>query len=405
MITWDAHASVTRTNLFYIRIDTNSMPQAATNVVFHDALDYSFGTAPFNGVCQVCHTNTSRYVNTGLVDNAHAPAGSDCASCHAHDDNFAGAGGTDCTACHATAQNGHRAAMPDFGLAAGHIPSGGTVTTNDCQLCHHEEFGNANHGNSTTDLRNVDDDSVVSIAQPFTRNRASKTLEDDVLMLQTNFCLPCHDSDGANGDTTPFSTGASVLDIDTALNTGNAYFHPVKGPGSNAKCTEAAMNGPWNVGDTHDVISCFDCHAINAHGSTTNNMLTVAISGPTDGANIAVFCRTCHDESGSVPHNKNSDHINPTYMDSGDGPYACRGCHSGQEESDDNNDWNGGITLQSAALDIHGGNFTWPAGTGKDGAGTVTKHFVNGGWLEGWNTAGDCYPDGNCKHTSQGYAP
>ncbi len=419
MITWDAHASVTGTNLFYFRVETNYMPQAIGNGVFHDTLDYSFGTAPYNGVCQVCHTNTDQYRNNafGAADTTHAAAGSDCASCHAHDGNFAGNGGTDCTACHATIQGGHRAVMPDFGLVAGHIP-GGSVTTNDCMVCHHEEFGNAYHGNTTTDLRNPDDNSVISIAQPFIRNTANKNLEADILLLQTNFCLKCHDSDGearpGGGGTTPFSTGNPVADIDTALSTGNAYFHPVKGPGSNAKCDSSNMQAPWNQGaNEHNVISCFDCHGINAHGSANNNMLRVNISGPTDGANIAVFCRTCHDESGTSPHSDNSAHVDPLWEeDYGSkqvpdvhGPFSCRGCHSGQEEPDENADRITSITLNSAALDIHGGNYQWPAGTGKDGAGTTTKHFINGGWLEGWDTAGNCYPDGNCQHASRSYTP
>jgi hypothetical protein len=278
--------------------------------------------------------------------------------------------------------------------------------------CHHEEYGNAYHGNTTTDLRNVDDDSVVSIAQPFARDTASNVLEADVLNLQNNFCLRCHDADGASGNTTPFSTGNPVPDIDSALDTGNAYFHPVKGPGNNPKCDSASMNPPWNQDNGHDQISCFDCHGINAHGSANNNMLRVHIAGPTDGANIALFCRTCHNDANRTYHDT-GDHANPLHdEDYGSkqapdvhGPYSCRGCHSGQEEPDENGDRITSITLQSAALDIHGGNYVWPAGSGKFGAGTTTDHFVNGGWLEGWDPAGDCAPDGNCQHGTQGYSP
>jgi len=277
--------------------------------------------------------------------------------------------------------------------------------------CHHEEYGNAYHGNTTTDLRNVDDDSVVGIAQPFSRNTASKTLEADVINLQNNFCLRCHDADGANGDTSPFSTGNPVPNINDALDTANAYFHPVRGPGSNPNCDSTTMKSPWNQGaGEHNVISCFDCHGINAHGSDNNNMLRVNISGPTDGANIAVFCRSCHNELGasSAYVHGTGDHDNPLhdeqYVRNGPitGPFSCRGCHSGTEEPDENGDRITSITPESAALDIHGGNYTWPTGTGKTGAGSTSQHFINGGWLEGWSS-GACYPDGNCQHTSQSY--
>jgi hypothetical protein len=137
-------------------------------------------------------------------------------------------------------------------------------------------------------------------------------------------------------------------------------------------------------------------------------MLRVNISGPTDGANMAVFCRTCHDDQATGSYHTNGDHDNPLheeeYVRNGPitGPYACRGCHSGQEEPDENGDRITSITPESAALDIHGGNFVWPAGTGKTGSGTTTQHFVNGGWLEGW-ASGACVPDGNCQHATQSY--
>ena len=407
MITFNDHTGTTATNLFYFRVETNRHPQATGHGVFHSTgtgpEDYAFtNAAPFNGACQVCHTATDHHTNTGL-DLGHGD-GKACSDCHVHEDAFQGAGGTDCTACHANAAGSHRAVMPDFGLVAGHIP-GGAVTTNDCMTCHHEVFGNAYHGNTTTDLRNVDDDSVVSIAQPFSRDTASNVLETDVVNLQNNFCLKCHDADGANGDTTPFSTGNPVLDIHGALDTGNAYFHPVRGPANNPLCDSSSMLPPWNQDNGHDVISCFDCHGINAHGDANNNMLRVNISGPSDGANIALFCRACHDDLATGNYHTKGSHDDPLHTDSGAGPLACRGCHSGQVEVDQNNDWDPTtppVNIPNAALDIHGGNFVWPAGTGKTGAGTTSQHFINGGWLEGWSS-GACYPDGNCQHTSQSY--
>jgi hypothetical protein len=418
MVTFDDHTATTGTNLFYFRADTKAHPQAIGSGVFHDTgsstEDYAFtNAAPYNGACQVCHTNTDHHTNTGL-DLGHGD-GNACSDCHVHEEAFQGAGGSDCTACHANTAGGHRAVMPDFGLIAGHIP-GGAVTTNDCMTCHHEEFGNAYHGNTTTDLRNVDDDSVVSIAQPFNRDTNSVILEVDVVNLQNNFCLKCHDVDGANGNTTPFSTGNSVPDIHTALQTTNAYFHPVLGPGSNPKCNSTTMEQPWNQGaNEHNVISCFDCHGLNAHGSTNNNMLLVHISGPTDGENIAAFCSRCHDVRETKPHSSNAAHMDPTHFeDYGSkqapdvhGPFSCRGCHSGQEEPDEDGDRTNTvniITLASAALDIHGGNYQWPTNS-PVGELSTTKHFINGGWLEGWDPAGDCSPDGNCQHASQSYTP
>ncbi|HEY5652770.1 MAG TPA: choice-of-anchor D domain-containing protein [Pontiella sp.] len=387
-------ASVTGTNLSYFRVDTNYIPQAIDAGVYHNPLDYAFGSAPYNGACQVCHTNTVRYRNFDLEYTGHAAPGSDCQSCHAHEDNWQGLGGTDCTVCHATVKGTHRAVMPDFGLIAGHIP-GGSVTTNDCMTCHHEAYGNAYHGNTTTDLRNVDDDSVVSIAQPFSRNTNTDVLEADVVNLQNNFCLKCHDADGANGDTTPFSTGNPVLDINSAMNPANSYFHPVLGPGNNATCNSSTMHPPWNQSNDHDMISCFDCHGINAHGSSNNDMLRVHINGLTDGANIRAFCTTCHVFGTGFSAHSQTNHR----YESGNS-YECRGCHAGLVDD------NGQPVSNLAAvpkLEIHGGNFVWPANANL-GAGTTTQHFMNGAWLSGWepNTCSVISP---CKNhgASKGY--
>jgi len=89
----------TALNLRLVRSDTDRyQPQAVTPAVFQQRPDhFSFTTAPFNGICQTCHTETLHHTNDG-VDPDHF-AGHDCTGCHPHEDGFLPAGG-DCTACH-----------------------------------------------------------------------------------------------------------------------------------------------------------------------------------------------------------------------------------------------------------------------------------------------------------------
>lgn len=90
----------------------------STAVKFFDQTgtnSYADGDATYNGVCEVCHTQTAHFMNNGgALDQNHAnvggAGGTNCISCHSHINGFAhgGGGGSGCgdsTSCHGTRQS------------------------------------------------------------------------------------------------------------------------------------------------------------------------------------------------------------------------------------------------------------------------------------------------------------
>ncbi|MBI5409441.1 MAG: hypothetical protein HZA14_08750 [Nitrospirae bacterium] len=107
------------------------------------------GDAAYDGVCEVCHTQTTHFRNNGggsdqLHTNIGSPAGTNRISCHSHLNGFAhgGGSGTGCDSCH-----GHDAGwQSNNNLGKGTFRSHSTHTENDsddlkgpyvnCDACH-----------------------------------------------------------------------------------------------------------------------------------------------------------------------------------------------------------------------------------------------------------------------------
>jgi predicted CxxxxCH...CXXCH cytochrome family protein len=321
----------------------------------------------------------------------------ECTNCHDHvnaagdgfDDetlhvNGTVEGGGTCTDCHdtggagTTGPNNRRAIVPEFGLAWSHKrTAGGTVTPNDCGVCHTEgdaATGNttANHQNGVVDLRDPDTGSAITGFADFTRDTSSAALEAWVTNVMNNLCLKCHDGDGAvdasarvPGGTAmrPFGTapahtpGNNVLDVDAMFDTTNATFHPIKGPQNNPYANVDTMVAPWDTkaagsGSPVDgpVISCWDCHeALNtAHGGAVTlraPWMTYASSATDTGTNNyepGTLCFLCHQtevygaggggidglsafdalDTGDIPNFDKAQHGNDGRM-----PWTCVHCH------------------------------------------------------------------------------
>ena len=109
---WDCHDGHGDGNRYMTHNDVYATSDAATGsptgisspVVFTAAVtgtDYAKSSAPFNGICNVCHTAAGHYKKTS--GDGHN-AGSRCTSCHSHNGTdilsaFAPSGGT-CDSCH-----------------------------------------------------------------------------------------------------------------------------------------------------------------------------------------------------------------------------------------------------------------------------------------------------------------
>ena len=99
-----------KTVLFTAQTDANSGADGDTN---------------YDGICEVCHTNTNYHKNDGSGSSHNA--GSNCVSCHPHEDSFAAAGCEDC----------HIATFPGWGATDGHYAHTSKYPF-ECNTCHYQ---------------------------------------------------------------------------------------------------------------------------------------------------------------------------------------------------------------------------------------------------------------------------
>ena len=293
---------------------------------------YDDGTsAPASRICVTCHDNSS---NPGYPVGNHPgganhlggndSSGQDCTTCHPHSadgnqatqDGFMPLGGS-CTSCHATVQDngdglptgGRRAVVDEFGYASHHVQN--QIQDSDCQLCHSET---TTHADGYLQMADADNPAIVySEATPGAFRPETVTVADSKALQP--FCLSCHDSDGAHGDTTPFSTeDRTVPDIQ----------------GTNTWSQPAHNTGYGCMGD--GVTS--GCHA-TAHGSNLQGLLSPSngSSGPDKAIQEEGFCYTCHD--GSPAPDVQSEFVRASRHDVDDDDQAanlsaieCSNCHN-----------------------------------------------------------------------------
>ncbi len=375
-----------------------------------------------DGVCETCHTNTTEHNNTRT--DPHHDTGRTCTDCHPHGDGFAATGGT-CTTCHTSEKpNNRRAVVGEFSLVSHHVA--GVITNEDCNVCHAEIFGNTNHMDNAIELKDPDTGSSLATFAQFSRNTNGNSLEATVIDVQNNFCLKCHDSDGAqatriSNPLRPFSVdaGYDVPNVFDRFATSNSNHHAVRGAGNNSYCNVNTMESPWNQSG-HDVISCFDCHGIPdgsgiveavGHGADNQRMLRTPIDfasmeagvlSDTLGTNVETFCTICHKASeyvsgGSASIMEYHGTNQSQHGAAGGNQLGCLGCHAGIV---DLGGLLGGESNGAARGNIHGGNFTW--GSQSYASGTATEHFMLGGYMSGWDIyqktrKGVTYEYGRCR--------
>jgi hypothetical protein len=360
-----------------------------------------------------------------------------CTSFHTHSGGFEPIGGGGCSGCHDKVQddaNGpsRRAVVSEFGLGSHHV-AGGTVTDADCEVCHYEAVDSNYHKDNIVDLRHPDDGTdatLISFSQ-FSRNTSTDVLESWVTDVQDNFCMKCHDANGAtavaidpNTPLRPFSAGArDVPDVFDSFDPANSFYHPVRAAAGNPYCipspnnaNQITMEPPWNQDSTHDVISCFDCHVTNGHGDPNQRMLRAVVDfntmeATTDpanlpagmGATVEALCSMCHkatvyvssadsEAAGSIFEYHGASQ--QQHGAAGGNELGCMGCHAGTVDFGPPAPDNG-----AAPGNIHGGSFTWPPETFSSG--TPTEYFMLGGWIGGWQISGATgyCSGGDCRHT------
>lgn len=302
---------------YYIR-EVIMTPNSGYRVVsMNDANDYVHGDPNYDGICEVCHTQTAHHRNSAAGDHSHF-AGTSCTGCHKHLDGFLPSGGAgSCNACHEA------------------VPSTGA------HRVHHADTASASYG----DLRITAD-----FADPAT---------------EYNFgCGNCHPTDGShhmNGNvdiefynaavapsslkaknpaTASYTPGPQTFTDDrgyqyTLGTCSDIYCHSSGQPASLRTYTDASwgQTGPYSCSTCHGEPPTYPSQSIGGDGA--NSHYQFQIVGEYDGGHVlgihwghdsvtvasnsatVINCNICHYATTTSDQN--------TGFDQGDG--SCADCH------------------------------------------------------------------------------
>ncbi len=239
-------------------------------------------TTPVNGVCQICHTKTKSFQNTGTLEaNGYHPgskAGTDCTICHKHTEGFKVTG---CDSCH-----GNPPVSSSFGG-----PDGLVAVTK---------------GNTGSATPGAHEKHAVTLAYP---------------------CDTCH-TGGMKGD----SNSDDLIQIGFSYLGGMYQSGTYTGRALSNGYGYAAGNEGTTITNTGGLI-CTNiyCHS-NAQGEG-GNILTTSYASPAWGDPATVQCGFCHKADGVLGNKSLMDsgsHTKHVKKDSYNMP--CSQCHSGAGE-------------------------------------------------------------------------
>ncbi len=292
-----------RANIYMIRDTVETAVSGLKPVMFlGDTGINSFadGDGIYNGICEVCHTQTDHFRNDGSApdqnhDNMGGQGGKDCLNCHTHNNQFNSAhtfplSGTGCEECHGHDQ-GWEYSPGLYSQGRGSSHSHSTHTENDaddlkgpfiaCAECHDtNEFpffksGTDSNGDGKYNLAETDvcntchspggsydgvDDAVIGAKNNWDNGIYSA---NNILSGKEKWCATCHDDSPANSKAD--GSGVSAPNI-----TGGESDSYIYGTG-------------WGYFKT-------------GHGLPGTESYP-ASGGITDGAGL--YCNSCHDYSTS----------------------------------------------------------------------------------------------------------
>jgi hypothetical protein len=308
------------------------------------------GGPNYEGVCEVCHTQTNHHQNDGSAPGGQSHNNAEvCTTCHEHINGFIPSG--ECIQCHDGVPAGasyvtRDVVGTDFQQASRHV-FGGTVSNWDCIVCHREgdetkaeltpgEVDTTslhnNGGTPVVDMRNVDN---ITTGWVWDKNNTS----DAMFSNMDSFCMGCHDVDGASGINvrstddgvnldatralTPFNSTddvsegigggtvnmagyerLEVIDVATQFDPANPSHHAVLDQAylsHNADWGDAAwvsttLKSGQNLTSVYEAASlhCADCHTVDsadggAHGGSSGFMLQAG--------SIDETCFICHNSN------------------------------------------------------------------------------------------------------------
>jgi hypothetical protein len=265
----------------------------SANMLFNNATDFLHGPPNYDGICEICHTQTSYHRNDASGDHTHN-AGTNCVECHTHESGFmpVGGGGA-CNACHgAPPMTG--AHLAHFGGTVEQASYGTVQNLSDsatyifsCGTCH-PSSSSSYHRNGTVDIELYD---------PGAPAGSLKSLNPPTAMYAGGSCsnVYCHSAtDWTSGNVSyPLMDGGRpILDANGNLtyapytvNTTRTYTQ-MDWNGTALDCNGCHRNGPQTaypavqggVGQSHGWIDDWGYEDLHAY-----NM-----------ASDPLTCRVCH---------------------------------------------------------------------------------------------------------------
>ncbi|UFS70324.1 CxxxxCH/CxxCH domain-containing protein [Geomonas sp. RF6] len=311
------------------------LPYTRSQVIFTDkrsGLDYAKTASPYNGICNVCHSQNSKHYRSDGGDGHNASRS--CTECHehrftsSHADNEActtchknkpvprhSAFGQprECTKCHAGTVGNRVDIMGQMGGTSHHI-QGVNITSKQCYACHWEAtpeglIDNRYHqGFNTLDNSSVPDAPVELVVWGArTRPTSFKLYSTAVTYLAKNIsygiltterkevakltphCLSCHSDQ--NNDTQPFGD----------CKTPRQYAWDKQSIAARYDQTGTTKWGKYGTNGKSGVTK-----ALSAHGNATGNQGGYDAANGTDaaipntrGGAYNVTCYDCHNSHGS----------------------------------------------------------------------------------------------------------
>ena len=341
---WDCHDPHGDSNIYMVhsKVATSTegvfgIPMTQANVVFtrkQNGLDYAKTSAPYNGICNVCHSSSSKHFTATSGDGHNA--GKVCTVCHEHRFSDSHAGKQSCNACHANKPVPRHAA---FGLprdcikchtgtiamrmdiagqfkGTSHHVQGVELTNMHCYACHWEADANGlidnryhegyNYKTYTT-VKNAKVDLVLwkpeerpafyntTTAVTFLANSIGTGSERAEVAKVSNHCLSCHND--ANSNITPFDD----------CKTPDQYAWDGLSIAARYSQTGTTLWGKYNsttypnANQKDKVTKSFSAHGnaiANQGGYNSSNGIDSAIPN-TRGGTANVQCFDCHSSHGS----------------------------------------------------------------------------------------------------------
>lgn len=346
---WDCHDPHGDGNIYMVqdKVSTETdgiygVPVNQRSVSFtrkQSGLDYAKSSAPYNGICNVCHTETGQHYRSDYGDGHNS--GRICTSCHEHkwtDSHSSGKTCTtchadkpvprhtafglprDCTKCHNGTIKGRMDIMGQFRANSHHVQAD-KVTNKHCYACHWEatEFGLINtdyhsgYNYKTYERASGREVDLViwgpgerpttytdgTTAVTFTANKIGTIDERTEVSKITQVCLGCHSDQNKN--TEPFS----IVDPDHAdCKKPIQYAWDKTSIASRYSQTGTATWGKYTTTSNaakKDITKAFSGHGnavANQGGWSATTGLDGTIPNTRNGLNN-IQCYDCHSSHGS----------------------------------------------------------------------------------------------------------